>query len=72
MRLIRRRIPASAEELYDIVADPYERVNLVDKLPEVRAELAAYLEAWQRETQDPLLLGPIPDKLNGWPDKEVN
>ncbi|HET7572631.1 MAG TPA: sulfatase [Gaiellaceae bacterium] len=50
-----------AEELYDLDADPLEQRNLAAD-PEheaTRAELAAELERWQRETGDPLLAGPI-------------
>ncbi|MGC9346785.1 MAG: sulfatase family protein, partial [Anaerolineae bacterium] len=65
--------PRPEEELFDVVGDPYEYVNLADD-PEyaaVRRELAAYLSDWQVETDDLLLYGPIPDKLNPWPEEEV-
>jgi arylsulfatase A-like enzyme len=65
--------PRRSEELYDIVSDPYEFVDLSTDPDhaEIRRELAAYLEQWQRETDDPLLYGPIPDRLNPIPAQEV-
>jgi len=50
------------EQLYDLVLDPGEVRNLAqDPAHEGgRAELSARLTAWMRETEDPLLEGPIP------------
>jgi N-sulfoglucosamine sulfohydrolase len=48
------------EELYDLRFDPVEAANLVDRRPDVREQLAQRLEAWMRETADPLLDGPVP------------
>jgi arylsulfatase A-like enzyme len=52
----------AAYELYDLSNDPLEHVNLADEPAwrELRHRLAAMLEAWQRETGDPILHGPIP------------
>jgi N-sulfoglucosamine sulfohydrolase len=49
------------EELYDLLFDPQEAVNLIGR-PEsagVEAGLRERLEAWMRETEDPLLDGPV-------------
>jgi hypothetical protein len=44
-----------AEELYDIVNDPYETVNLVydSDYREILDELRGQQEKWSRETNDP-------------------
>ena len=54
-----REIPA--EQLFDLVLDPNEAHNLVDDPAHagVLADLRARLEAWQRETDDPLLAGHV-------------
>ena len=54
--------PVEREQLYDVLVDPNETVNLAADpgYADVRAELAARLEAWQRETDDPLLDGDVP------------
>ncbi len=51
-----------AEQLYDLIFDPIQRVNLAGN-PEValiQTELRARLERWMRETDDPLLHGEVP------------
>jgi N-sulfoglucosamine sulfohydrolase len=55
------RVPVS-EELYDLVADPGERDNLVSSPAHAAtlADLRARLDLWMRETEDPLLGGPVP------------
>jgi N-sulfoglucosamine sulfohydrolase len=50
---------APAEALYDLVFDPNEADDIVDREPEVAAELRRRLQAWMEETGDPLLDGPI-------------
>ncbi len=50
------------EELFDLIFDPAERNNLA-KDPahqQVLAEMRSRLDAWMRDTNDPLLKGPIP------------
>jgi arylsulfatase A-like enzyme len=48
-------------ELYDLDADPSEQHNLAgsEAFAEVEKDLAERLETWQRETGDPVLLGPV-------------
>ncbi len=50
------------EMLFDLYYDPNERVNLIDspKHQAIRAEMAARLDAWMKQTNDPLLNGPVP------------
>ncbi len=57
----RQRKP-DTEQLYDLVFDPNESNNLaVDSdYAEVLADLRARLDAWMRETDDPLLAGRVP------------
>ncbi|HEX9098796.1 MAG TPA: sulfatase [Candidatus Dormibacteraeota bacterium] len=51
----------SVVELYDLEADPLEEHNLAGSpsLQAVEAELSAELWRWMRETDDPLLNGPV-------------
>lgn len=54
--------PRPARELYDLVADPDELVNLADR-PELEPIVRRYddeLLTWMRRTRDPLLDGPVP------------
>ena len=62
--------PRPEYELYDCEADPWERRNLAEdtSLAEVRKDLGGQLEQWMRATGDPILNGPIPDRLNGRPE----
>jgi arylsulfatase A-like enzyme len=50
------------EQLYDLVLDPGEGHNLAGEAPrqDVLKELRKRLEAWMRETEDPLLDGSVP------------
>ena len=50
------------EQLYDLVLDPQEGQNVAadPARAEALAELRERLEAWMRETDDPLLEGPVP------------
>jgi arylsulfatase A-like enzyme len=54
--------PVARELLYDLLFDPNEAHNLADEraMQPVKAELQARLERWMRETDDPLLDGPVP------------
>jgi len=50
------------EQLYDLVLDPAEGNNLAGEgaSHETLEELRERLDAWMRETEDPLLDGPVP------------
>ena len=50
------------EMLHDLLVDPDGRENRIDDtaLADVAADLRGRLEAWMRETEDPLLDGPVP------------
>jgi N-sulfoglucosamine sulfohydrolase len=50
------------EQLFDLLFDPNEAHNLAPEpsAQPVKDELAALLERWMRETDDPLLDGPVP------------
>ncbi len=55
-------IPPAEEMLFDLIFDPHEAHNLATTRTRLRsiAEMRARLDAWMRETDDPLLHGPIP------------
>ena len=63
-RIMRQSDPKNRpwEELYDLQTDPREMDNLAGRreYDETRQELARALFRWMRDTDDPLLLGPIP------------
>ncbi len=50
------------EMLFDLIFDPNEAHNLVGdpRAQEILVDLRARLDAWMRETDDPLLRGPVP------------
>lgn len=54
--------PHRREQLFDLVADPCERIDLIDDpaYAEVRAELSRVLDHHMRQTNDPLLFGQVP------------
>lgn len=57
------RRPRAPEELYDVLDDPDELRNLAGAAgyAGVLVEMRSRLDAWMRETDDPLLRGPVPD-----------
>jgi len=61
-------LPRDREELYDIVNDPEEFVNLAydPKYQHIKNTLSKQLDNWINDTDDPLLKGAIPDKICGW------
>ncbi|MFW6006778.1 MAG: sulfatase [Halanaerobiales bacterium] len=50
------------EQLYDLVYDPNETNNLADspEYEEILDEMRTKLKSWMKETEDPLLEGPVP------------
>ncbi len=54
--------PPALEQLYDLIFEPNETHNLVDKpsLAGVLEEMRGRLDSWMRATDDPLLHGPVP------------
>jgi N-sulfoglucosamine sulfohydrolase len=54
--------PLPAEQLYDLLHDPNEANNLAGEptLEGVLEDMRARLDSWMRETEDPLLRGPVP------------
>ena len=69
MRWQLRSLPRPEYELYDLVNDPREQVNLaVDgDQPDPMAELAALLGRHLAETDDPILAGPVEPPASYWP-----
>jgi N-sulfoglucosamine sulfohydrolase len=57
-----RERPVASEQLFDLVFDPHETCNLAydPSMKHVLGEMRARLDRWMRETEDPLLLGPVP------------
>jgi N-sulfoglucosamine sulfohydrolase len=54
--------PRHAEELYDVLEDPYELNDLAaeDRVADIKAELSDRLNDWMQAVNDPILRGPVP------------
>ena len=54
-------LPQPADMLYDLIFDPNETNNLIGNpgMEAVLANLRARLDKWMRDTNDPLLEGPL-------------
>jgi N-sulfoglucosamine sulfohydrolase len=54
--------PQPSSELYDLAKDPLESKNVsgTEAYADIEVDLGTRLEAWMRETNDPLLQGPVP------------
>lgn len=57
-------VPNVPEELYDLEKDPLEQRNLAqdEDYSEICRDLRQRVEQWMRETNDPLLEGPVPGR----------
>jgi N-sulfoglucosamine sulfohydrolase len=60
-----RERPVASEQLFDLIFDPYEAHNLADDptTRDVLEEMRGRMERWMRDTDDPLLQGPVPAPL---------
>lgn len=54
-------VPNESEELYDLTKDPQESTNLIndDEYKKIAIELRGKVKKWMKETNDPLLKGPV-------------
>ena len=64
--------PKPAEELYDLSSDPDELNNLADdpKFSILRDELQNRLQDFLEETRDPILQGPVTNKVGALDDPQ--
>ena len=73
---LHERQHAPAESLFDLYFDPHERENLIEKpqYAAIKSDLANRLETWMKNTDDPLLKGPVPLPEGGYanPQDELN
>ncbi len=51
--------------LYDLEKDPGETTNLAERHPDITGRLRAELDAWQEQTQAPILTVPNPECILG-------
>jgi len=54
--------PMAQEQLYDLIFDPNETGNLANNpdMADVLSDMRNRLEVWMHDTDDPLLMGPVP------------
>ncbi len=66
--------PRTAEELYDVINDPFQFNNLAEN-PDFKKELnemRTMLDNWIVEFGDKIPNSPIPDKFDRWTGKKLN
>ncbi len=66
--------PREPEELYDVLNDPFQFVNLAEN-PDyeyVLSEMRGLLETWKNEFNDSVPDNPTPDKFDRWTGKRLN
>ena len=58
--------PRRAEELYDVINDPYQFNNLAEdqEYKEALTEMSRLLDTWIKETDDKIPANPTPDKFD--------
>jgi N-sulfoglucosamine sulfohydrolase len=64
--------PRPAEELYDVVNDPYQFNNLAENPEYAKAleEMRKLLDAWTEKYDDKVPENPTPDKFDRWSGKQ--
>jgi arylsulfatase A-like enzyme len=50
-------------ELYNVVEDPSEQVNLIDKEPEIAARMRAQLDAWNASVDESITGADYPEGM---------
>ncbi|MFW6289788.1 MAG: hypothetical protein ACOC0R_02380, partial [Mariniphaga sp.] len=66
--------PRSPEELFDVLKDPFQTVNLAHDPDHevVLTEMRNLLDSWIEETNDSVPQNPTPDKFNRWTGSQLN
>jgi N-sulfoglucosamine sulfohydrolase len=66
--------PRSPEELYDVLKDPYQFVNLAHDPDHeiVLTDMRNLLDSWIENTNDSIPVNPTPDKFDRWTGKQLN
>lgn len=65
--------PRKAEELYNVINDPYQLNNLAEnpEYTEALSEMSRLLDAWIKKTDDKVPANPTPDKFDRWSGKRL-